>query len=223
MFLKAWVLSFSVLLHVVVQGFQGWYPAVRSHTFQRLVATQAEPPPPSNVATLKQGIVHFYQGESPCVLPLLMVDHESKQLIGLQTSPNKVSENEFNIDAVNQFFNRIGLNDGVGQQYKLTIVGVSDMSSLDPDNFIFEGKKRTKPLTWWQNETLANSRFAWPNSLRIETHMVSSKGFDGPPHLTTEAPSSETVAKVSRMAPYVLVQCWLSKGLSLSHLEAEEI
>ena len=98
-----------------------------------------------------------------------------KWLVAAKVFTEKVSVNTFNVDDIDQLFHKFDLNKGTGQEYKVVIVGLNDMNMPKPTGTGFAWKNRTESLDWWQNETRTNSPFAWPNSLRIETHLCSQE------------------------------------------------
>lgn len=129
---------------------------------------------------LEDGVLYTVEGTQAPLAGRWCVNHRTKQLVGIQVATSAFSQQAFDSASVDRLFEAFSLNEGVGRQYKVVLVGVYDVSLPDPDGMRFVRDARTESLAWWQNETRKNTSFAWSNSMRMDTYLMRIKAFQLP-------------------------------------------
>ena len=99
------------------------------------------------------------------------------------------SKHVFDIANVDRIFDQFSLDEGLGRQYTVVIVGVNDMSLANPDGLRFkQGAGDAHSLDWWQEETQRETKPSsrWARSVLVQTFLMRIPVFE--PELTNDAP-----------------------------------
>jgi glycosyltransferase involved in cell wall biosynthesis len=137
----------------------------------------------SNVVYLKEGILYLSIAYNLAVGEYFMVDHKKKRVIMDQATVSRLKEHGFNIDTIDEVLESLQMLEGEGKNYKLVIIGISDMSLSNPTGMIFNrkiGKKivASKSLVEWQSMLASKEEGYWANADRVETYIARVKVFD---------------------------------------------